>query len=270
MAKRKAREKTRERRVGVRRRWFLIVGAAITAVVVASRRASERAHAAARPADASFMLAIHEAMRRDLARLRHACSELGDTQAVPAGVRDGWAVLRREIEFHHRAEDEDLWPKLRARADTPEVAATIDAMVQEHQRIPAALDGVSAALQAGAGFAAAADNVVSSVEEHLEHEERAAVPLIERYLTAADWREFLHTERRKRPAREAPVFIAWVLDGSPAHGDAVVRELPPPARLLHRYVLGPKYEQRRLWSLDASTAGQTSRAGDREPALSHR
>lgn len=263
-----ARGKTHERRV--KRRWFFIAGAAVTAVVVAARRASERAYAAAQPADASFMLAIHEAIRRDLARLRHACSELDRAGPVPVAVRDGWAELRREIEFHHQAEDEDLWPRLRARASTHEVDATVDAMKQEHRRIPPALDDLSNALRAGSGVAAATDEVVRSVEEHLDHEEHEALPLIERYLSDADWHDFLHMERRKRPAREAPVFLAWVLDGSPAHSDAVLRELPPPARLVHRYVLGPKYEARRLWSLDASPAREKPRAADREPEFAPR
>src|SRR5205814_3162909 len=53
---------------------------------------------------------------------------------------------------------------------------------------------------------------------------------------------FLITERRRTPLRERPEFLGWVLDD--ANDDdtrAVLAELPPPGRMVYRYVIGPRY-----------------------------
>jgi hypothetical protein len=81
------------------------------------------------------------------------------------------------------------------------------------------------------------------------------LPLVERYLNDAEWHDFLHTERRKRPASERPTFLAWVLDdAAPGDAGAVLRELPRPGRFVYRRVMKPRYEARRLWSIDGDRA----------------
>jgi iron-sulfur cluster repair protein YtfE (RIC family) len=200
------------------------------------------------------MYAIHAAMRRDLDRLRAASEQLRGSAAVPPTVRDGWAVFRTELEFHHRAEDEDLWPMLRERAADEQASGTIDAMVWEHRLLAPALDAVERAFDDGTDLTTEVAALTQLVEEHLDHEEREALPLIELHLDAADWHDFLMTERAKRPARERPVFLAWVLDDARAdHADAVLHELPPPARLVYRQVMKPHYDARRLWALDTES-----------------
>ena len=85
----------------------------------------------------------------------------------------------------------------------------------------------------------------------LAHEERAVLPLVERNLSDAQWHGFLETERRKSPPRERPTFLAWVLDDAdPQDVDAVLRELPPPGRVVFRNFIQPRYEARHLWSYD--------------------
>ena len=65
------------------------------------------------------MYAMHDAFRRDLEYLERAVH-------APESSREGWRVFREELEFHHHAEDDDLWPDLRARVAEPGERKIID------------------------------------------------------------------------------------------------------------------------------------------------
>jgi hypothetical protein len=236
------------------------------AVVAMRRRAARNAELADHPADPAFMFAMHAAFRRDLDRLDRVSR--GARPPSPEVIA-GWQLLRRELEFHHAAEDDDLWPALRPRVVTAEEAALVDAMVEEHAQIPAALEAVDAGF-GGAQLRPAAQRLRTVVLDHLEHEERGVLPLVTRYLSAADWRRFLHAERDKRRPPERVEFLTWVLDGaSPEHEDAVLRQLPPPGRFVYRAFLRPRYERRRLWSSgDLAPSGEATAEPHLVPARS--
>jgi hypothetical protein len=182
---------------------------------------------------------------------------------VPPSVEEGWSVLRRQIESHHRAEDDDLWPVLRPRVASASERAEIDDMAREHARIPPALVAVGDALSGGFDREQAVIDLTTGVLdreqavmdlrtrvlEHLEHEERSVLPLIEVHLTDAEWHDFLRLERSKHGPRERIEFLAWVLDeATPDHAETVLGELPAPGRLVYRRFIKPRYDARRLWS----------------------
>jgi iron-sulfur cluster repair protein YtfE (RIC family) len=247
-------------RSGARRRGRAVVigGVAMAAAAAATAaRRRDRAAASSRPADVSFMIAMHAAFRRDLDRLHLAAGRLERRRGVPEKVREGWEVFRRELEFHHQAEDEDLWPKVRERGVDDAEAATLEEMSQEHRLLPASLDSVARAIDGYGDLAAAVDQLHRLLVDHLDHEERAALPIVRSKLTDADWHDFLHAERRRRPARERPTFLAWVLDdAAPADAAAVLHELPPPGRLVFHWVIAPRYRARRLWTTDDAPPDQ--------------
>jgi hypothetical protein len=222
-------------------RKLLATLAALTmGVLVWRRQRARRTALESEPADTGFMLAMHNAFRRDLGHLEQAVD-------APESSRDGWAVLREELEFHHGAEDEDLWPVLRARVERPQDTETIDDMVAEHARIGPALDAVSAGFDGNGDLGPAVDALTNLVRDHLHHEEQAALPLVEHHLSNADWHRFLHTERRKR-GRKGADFLCWVLeDATPADTATVLGELPPPGRLVYRHVLKPRWDARQRW-----------------------
>jgi Hemerythrin HHE cation binding domain len=228
-----------------------VVGLAAVAVARAAlrrTRARQQAATANSPADVGFMLAIHAALRRDLERLRRA----SHTQPVTPNVVEGWQLFRRELEVHHRAEDEDLWPRLRSRLTNSHDRATLDAMYDEHRKIPDRLEDVAATLEAG-DSAEAVEELGRVLVDHLDHEERDALPLVVAQLSGHEWHEFLMFERVKRPARERVEFLTWVLDDAPPqHADAVLRELPPPGRLVYRLILRRLYDRRSLWNSDGA------------------
>jgi hypothetical protein len=239
-----------------RGRWILATaaGAALAVGAVIGLRARRGPGQANAPADVSFMRALHAALRRDLSRLRDAAAQFDGSAAAPA-VLSGWDAFRAQLENYHSAEDNDLWPVLRGQLSNPGDLASVEAMVDEHRHISPALAGVDAALRGGGELAAPVELLSAVVLDHLAHEEREVFPLIEHHLTQAQWRAFLHKERSRRSPRQRPEFLAWILDDAAEHdAAAVLAEMPPPARLVYRRVLGPRYDAQHRWQIPAATA----------------
>lgn len=226
------------------------IATAAGAVGARRQRSARRAEMERAPADVGFMLAMHAAMRRDLDRLVRASRALSPGEEAPPTVTAGFSLLRRQLEAHRAAEDEDLWPPLVERLQNDADRAEVAAMPGEHARNPPALDGVQNGLAGGGDLRRAADDLASLLRAHLDHEERTVLPLVERHLTHAEWRRFLLAERAKHSARERIEFLAWVLDdASAANAAAVFAEVPLPARLVHRYVLRRLFAARHLWAV---------------------
>ena len=144
---------------------------------------------------------------------------------------------------------------LRRELSDPGDLATVDAMVTEHQQIPPALADVDAALRGGGELAAPVEHLSTVVLEHLAHEEGEVLPLIEQHLTQAQWRAFLHKERARRSPRERPEFLTWILDdASQQDTAAVLTEMPPPARLIYRRMLRPRYDAQHRWQIPSPPA----------------
>jgi len=243
--------------VASRGRWVLAsaAGAALVVGGVIGLRARRGPGQPDAPADVSFMRAVHAALRRDLSRLREVAAQLDGSAAAPATVLAGWDALRAQLDNHHTAEDEDLWPVLRAELSDPGDLASINAMVDEHRHIPPALAGVDTALRGGGKLMAPVERLSAVVLDHLAHEERQVLPLIEQHLTQAQWRAFLHKERRRRSLRERPEFLTWILDdASEQNAAAVLAEMPRPTRLVYRQVLQPRYDLQHRWQIPPAIA----------------
>ena len=237
--------------------WILaaIVGAGLAAGAAARLRARRAPGEADAPAEVGFMRALHAALRRDLSRLRDAAAQIDSSAGAPATVLAGWDTFRAELDNHHQAEDDDLWPVLRRELSDPGELASVDAMVEEHKHIEPALAGVDAALRGGGELAAPVETLSTVVLDHLAHEEREVLPLIEQHMTRAQWRAFMVKERNKRPPRERPEFLTWVLDDAGEQdAAAVLTELPPPARLVYRWVLRPRYDAQHRWQIPSAAA----------------
>jgi AcrR family transcriptional regulator len=94
------------------------------------------------PADTRMMGIVHDALRRDLARIRAALAG-----AVPeAGRRPLAAHVAWMMDFlhaHHEGEDAGLYPMVRAA--NPAAATLLDAMGADHAAIDPAVEGLRAA-----------------------------------------------------------------------------------------------------------------------------
>lgn len=194
----------------------------------------------------TIMYVLHDAFRRDL-------DAMLATVASPAAVRVRWTVFRDQLEFHHTAEDQVMWPPVRARlADDPAGLALMDAMEDEHRLIDPLLAAVDDALadRAGqAGLAEALTRLRATLASHLAHEETDALPLITKVMTtagvAAIFKRFGRIGGLRSGLKRGAVMFPWALSGaSPQTQAQVISYLPPPARLLYRAVWLPRYRRR--------------------------
>jgi hemerythrin-like domain-containing protein len=221
-------------------------------VVLAARRVRRRQEQEARdderPADLGFMRAIHAGLRRDAVRLQALAPQLEQPSVTPREAPKGWATFRQNLHIHHSAEDDDLWPVLRSHLTDDQDLHQVDLMVEEHRGLLAAIDAIDSALASGVGVTTAAQQLGEVLGRHLDHEEQHVFPLMEQHLSRREWRRFLRTERRRRPPRERPEFLTWVLDeASDQDAAAVWAELPRPAQLVYRWILRPRYLAQRPW-----------------------
>ena len=185
------------------------------------------------PVDLTPMYLMHHAFRRDLAAFAAA------VRATPGADRRTWRALdlrwRRFsviLHHHHTGEDTYIWPALMAAVEsgaTPEDRATLAAMEAEHAGIDPLLEACAR------GFAALAQRddedarvaLVADVTRardrlgaHLGHEERDALTLVQRFLTADDWGRMDEQIGAGYPVRLVPFTLGWLLHELPAEGRA--------------------------------------------------
>ena len=190
-----------------------------------------------------MMLAAHDAFRRDLGRSGQT------TESAPTDgpvMQRRWRAFRDQLHTHHTGEGTALWPPLRQAASRPEDLSVIDAMEPGHAALEPLLAATDAAF-ASKGPTAALDAVrrlAPPLTDHLAHEEREALPLVERLLGPEGWTAFQRHLRKLQRVKGGAVFFPWVLDGAPP---TTVRDvlgtLPPPARVPYRRAWQPRYSR---------------------------
>lgn len=208
--------------------------------------------------DLTVLNLIHAALRRDLARLAEALRRPGFDRVRTRALHRQWQRFADQLHSHHTAEDRLVWPVLQGRADGA-ADHVLAAMRAEHATLDPLLDAISAKftrLAAGSdgavdgSLAADLDELATTLDAHLRHEESAAIPLVQRYLTPADLDRVAATQRREAGLRGARQFLPWVLEAAPAADRArVLAEMPPPFRLLvHRWQRAHDREVERVFT----------------------
>jgi iron-sulfur cluster repair protein YtfE (RIC family) len=203
-------------------------------------------------ADLTIMLAAHDAFRRDLVRLARAASfaDLPDP-ARRAAVRAGWETFKHQLLLHHTAEDVVIWPALRTRLTrSVHARSVLDSMEEEHSQVDPLLAAVDHAFEhpEDGRVRDVADALTSGLLRHLAHEERDALPLIGVALTASEWRSAGFKIARRNGLSAAAEMFAWLNDGAdPDRAAAVLRTVPPPARLVYRAIWRPRYARTERW-----------------------
>src|SRR5262245_26879342 len=129
--------------------------------------------------------------------------------ASPAAARARSAIFSDQLQFHHLAEDQLIWPPARAklaRTDT-EGLALLDEMEGEHAQINPLLAAVDGALATDAGHARPAVPLArlrTTTASHLAPDEADSLPLLSQFMTragiAAIFTEFGRTCGLKRGA----------------------------------------------------------------------
>lgn len=205
--------------------------------------------------DFTAMYAMHDALRRELEHLDRITSRADVDARQVLATAAGWQLFKKALHVHHTAEDDALWPVLRARlADSPEDLALLEAMAAEHAAIDPFLEAIDALIAASAAQAdplrlgELVDALITGLSGHLKHEEDAALPLIARSITIEEWLAFgqVHAQRI---GPDAPRLLPWLLDGADEQTtQALLAPLPDPARGAYAAVWLPAYTALDRWS----------------------
>jgi iron-sulfur cluster repair protein YtfE (RIC family) len=208
--------------------------------------------------DFTMMYVTHDAFRRDLVRLEAA---VVDGRAATAEVRAGWDNFTTQLNVHHTVEDEWLWPRLTELVkDRPDALALLADMEAEHARLDPLLEELGRALAANAAdLAERVETLTAVLDQHLEHEEDEALPLIQEVMTPADWKEFGRAMARRQGVKGAAAYVPWIIDGIPrADRRRFLAHLPAPVRAINRLAWTPRYRRRRLWNPAGSVAPEAA------------
>jgi hypothetical protein len=173
--------------------------------------------------DFSLMLAVHDAVRRDLIRfvtLLGGTAPVGVEQA--AALSSQWELIVGRVVEHERIEDEVLWPA--ARAAVPAVEhGPLDRTAGQHEQLTRVLQVVSARFATGAvvGGGSARADLADSIEAaavmadaQFAFEERNVLPLLDRWLPPQAWAGFVAAQNDPTGPLRDPVALPWLLEGS--------------------------------------------------------
>jgi Hemerythrin HHE cation binding domain len=202
--------------------------------------------------DMSMMLAMHDALRRDLAQVGRIASRRDDHPGTLLRAALGWELFKKFLLVHHQSEDDALWPPLRARvAGQPDRVALVDALEAEHgviEPLLAAVDAAAADPDYGyQRFGDIIDELSGKLTAHLAHEEADGLPLIDTSLTPAEWQHFaqIHSERN---LPDASKYMPWLLSQArPQILDAILGKFPPPLLTAYREQWAPTYAALQTW-----------------------
>jgi hemerythrin-like domain-containing protein len=177
------------------------------------------------PIDMYPMYLMHHAFRRDLDRFVAAVSgtPLRDRTTWRRLVRR-WQVFATALHDHHTSEDRHIWPYVTVRADDSE-RRVLAAMEAEHRDIDPLLESCREGLTLMVDepserrrTALHADLVAArdGLGRHLGHEEAEAIPVIQRRVSAEEWRR-LEKDRLQKDARlrDALAVVPWAMHGVP-------------------------------------------------------
>ena len=205
--------------------------------------------------DVTMMFVVHNAFRRDLNRMQAAAAQADDPAARTA-LRAGWATFSRYLTVHHTAEDEMLWPPMRTKLlDRTDETDLLVEMADEHSRLDPVLREIDDNLARGATsrLIALFDELAAVLTGHLDHEEAAALPLVQQTLTSREWKAFGDDQRRRIGINGAGWFFPWLLDDtSRATRNTVLDIGPTPLRLVYRLIWEPRYRRQSPWRREPS------------------
>ena len=141
------------------------------------------------------MVLVHRMFRHEFQDVLALIDDVPAGDVARAGVvGDHIAFLVSALHHHHAAEDELIWPTLQGRV--PGSKTDLDRMADQHEVIAASVHGVEALLAAWTTSAdrelaqrltAAVSELSALVDEHLDDEERTALPIIAKHMRDEEW-----------------------------------------------------------------------------------
>lgn len=214
--------------------------------------------------DMTAMHAMHDALRRELEPLERVTVQIDDDPRAVLRTAVGWQLFKASLHAHHTAEDEALWPALRANlADRPDDLALLEVMEAEHGAVDEVIAAIDVLLTGPEPSLDCLGDLVDSLAVgltgHLKHEEDQAVPLIRAVATAQQWAHFERVHGRLI-GPDAPRMLPWLLDGAAEETvAAMLAPLPEPVRAAFVAQWQPAYTALSRWSAQDSAASSSPR-----------
>jgi len=201
--------------------------------------------------DFGAMFAVHDAVRRDLAR---AVSLTGGTAPVTevraAALRARWELLCGVVAAHEQAEDLTLWPRLRVVLPAEETGP-LDVAAEQHVALDTALAEATRSLTDPDAFAdrahreratGALEHVAVRADHHFGLEERRLLPLVAAWLDAADWAAFVTSWSAAPGPGGFERVLPFLLDGAhPDRSASVLSGLDPQQQAAYAEIWRPSY-----------------------------
>ena len=160
-----------------------------------------------------MLLGCHRRIEKKLATLKALCKHLGEKGIDPEAIAAAQGVLRyfnAAAAHHHDDEEDDLFPLLLARIADPAERERLQALSARLAEEHAEMERVWARLRKP--LESVVDGLMRTIPEtdvqafaalyarHIEMEESAIVPLVERWLTDEDFRKLGHAMADRRGA----------------------------------------------------------------------
>ena len=205
----------------------------------------------ARP-DVREMYVIHRVFRRELALIPELVRGARDgdmprAQTVGEHVR----LVLAGLHMHHVGEDNVLWPRLIERAAPS--TGLVETMQAQHQRVDDCVQQIEPALAAwltdaskvrAERLAQAVEDLAALLVAHLDLEEQEVLPLIERYITVAEWASLGEHGRDAMTKRQLPLMFGSILEDADAdERTLMLSALPFPIRIVMRTVGARQYRR---------------------------
>lgn len=185
---------------------------------------------------------MHVAMRRDARRIVKAAPNV--TQANAGAVASWFGQLLEVIEWHHRTEDDTLFPELRRRV--ADFAAKEKELAHDHTELDQSMADVAKALRGDlAALPAAAQKFENILLEHLKVEEPIVFPVFVDDLTRQQYLDIESQVMRSAGPGMRTFLFPWLFDGvdkRTADAAAAVT-IPAPVRLAGNTVLKWRYDK---------------------------
>jgi iron-sulfur cluster repair protein YtfE (RIC family) len=215
-----------------------------------------QAHTAEGPHDQTGMYIMHHALRRDFARFTAAVegTPIGEHH-VWAALEKRWVAMAETLHRHHSAEDAELWPLLQRHAESAGNDADLRMLAEmeaEHALIDPALENVRDAFASMSGHPCtdhrnALEIRLATAHElllaHLAHEEKHALPMLQRTLSEEENAAFEKAVEKRYPLSLMPFLLPWAMDELPAEVRARLFETTPPGYGLLLRLFSPRYER---------------------------
>jgi iron-sulfur cluster repair protein YtfE (RIC family) len=203
---------------------------------------------------------IHDAFRRDLARLSTAVASAAGDAGRAQQLQRHWEFVSEQLHHHHRIEDESLWPLVRSKlVHQPDDRQVLDEMEGQHLALDPTLRAVDEGFAVlsdepnaarAAELAARIDDLGLALGQHLDAEERSCFPIVDWALTIEEFRSFGKAAAKAAGLRASARLFPWIFDQAyPADRQTVLAVPPRPVQVLCRLVWEPRYRRyaAQLW-----------------------